>query len=311
MAVKKKKTYGTAEQEIPKSPVEIPKIVLPPQPTPKPEVKPIMEKPGQDRNIQPFRQELANVRAGRAGVEPINLRTNMTATETQIRQNLAAQELQGQIEQGQVPGATNEQILAAQGLGTLTPEQQARDIIRGEGFVDTAIAGSAGLAGGVAGGFGGALLGAKLGAIGGTAVTPGVGTAVGAVGGFIVGGLGAVFGKISLDKRQDVKQAFATYRATSSNMAYIINSANSGKIDGITAANMWDEELANFYSAERNLKKMTEGKIGRELSGAMDEYNKVEGFGRRIPTMQALLADAILTPDPNKVLADPNTFVTE
>ena len=310
MVVKKKKTYGTVEQEIPKSPVEIKPIVLAPQPTPKPEITPILEKPGQNNKVAPYRQELANVRTGRAGVEPINLRTNMTATETQIRQNLAAQELQGQIEQGQIPQATNEQILAAQGLGTLTPEQQNRQIIKGEGFVDTAVAGGAGLAGAAAGGFGGAALGAKVGAIGGTTFGP-VGTVVGGVGGALVGGAVAVFGKIGLDKRQDVKQAFATYRSTSSNMAWIINNANSGKIDGVTAANMWDEELSNFYSAQRALKGMTKGKIGRELSGAMDELDKVNGFERRIPVLQSMLADAILTPDPNKVLADPNSFEPE
>ena len=206
--------------------------------------------------------------------------------------------------------AENQQILAknaaenqsiAANLGVLTPEQQGLNVIKGEGLPATLEAAGGGIAGALGGAGTGAAIGAGIGSI-----IPGVGTAVGALGGGIIGGIaggiGGVFTKVSYDKRQDVKQAYAVFTTSKSNMSWIINEVNAGRMSAAQAALMWDEELANFSSAERNLKKDTKTNLNRFLSGGADEASKLEAFRRRLPYLQMQLELAILNPDPGKII---------
>jgi hypothetical protein len=200
--------------------------------------------------------------------------------------NTAAEIMRGEMSVQQTTveqaRARNQALTQAAGqVGQLTPEQQQRQIILGEGAVDTAGA----LAKGAAG------LGA--GAAAGTFIAPGIGTAIGAGVGFV----GGMFAAISIDQRQDVKQAYATAIKSNSNLAWIITEANSGRMNPNQAVEMFNEELSNLYSAHRNLKEFTKGKIGRELSGAMDERAKVQEIVNRLPYLQLTLQTAILNPN--------------
>jgi len=189
------------------------------------------------------------------------------------------------------PAATPEQIAQ---IGTLTPEQKNLNVVQGEGAIGNIAAGGAGLAGGV--------IGAKFGAGVGTLITPGVGTVIGGVIGGVAGAVGGAFTKISADKRQDVKTAYATGLGANNNMDWIINQVNAGKLGAAQAIDMWDEELANLYSAERNLKKETSTNLNRFISGGTDEMAKIEKLKRRLEQKEALLIQALQNPNPNAAI---------
>ena len=176
-------------------------------------------------------------------------------------------------------------------LGSLTPEQQARDVVNPDGIVGKGAATAAGLTGAVSA--------AGVGAAIGTAIAPGIGTAIGGGIGGVVGFAGGFFTKIGASKRQDVKQAFAVYTASKSNMAFIINEVNRGRLTQIQAQDMWDEELANFYSAERNIHEEIKTDLNKFLSDGADEAAKIEAFRRRLPQLQFQLELALQAPNPN------------
>lgn len=237
-------------------------------------------------------------------------RANLEQSRTQraalfiAKRNLEREQLVAQAEQEALTGVAPEQILAAQNLGTLTPEQEALNVVPQEPIMDTASAGIAGVAGGVTGGLAGAAVGTKLGALAGTAIAPGVGTAIGAVGGAIIGLAGGVFSKVTLDKRQDVKSAFTNAKQSKNNMQWIINQVNSGKMSYIDASILWDDELAVLRSSEENLHQLNKNEMARFLSGGADEEAAVNAFIRRVPELQLQLQQAILNPDPSKVYTD-------
>jgi uncharacterized protein YcfJ len=178
---------------------------------------------------------------------------------------------------------------AIQDVGNLTPEQEARNVVKPEGVAAQATTMGALVGGGV--------VGAKFGAGIGTAIAPGPGTAVGAGAGFVFGAIAGAFSKISIQKRQDVKQAYAVFTQAKSNMGWIIDNVNSGALSPNQAAEMWDEQLANFNSAYRNLKLDTQNNLDRFLSGGADELAKIEAFSMRVPALQQELQIAMLTPN--------------
>jgi len=132
-------------------------------------------------------------------------------------------------------------------IGNLNQEQQNRDVVGGSGMIGQAVTGGAAVGGGI--------IGAKYGAGLGTLVAPGVGTAIGAGVGGAVGAVGGAFSKISLQKRQDVKEAYVVYTTAKSNVDWILNQVNSGQMSASQAVEMYNDELANLYSAEKNLKE--------------------------------------------------------
>lgn len=270
-----------------------------------------LEPVGQNNKVPKWRQELANSRAEQSGLNPadwVDLKTNMTASELAIRKALNEQALNKQIQAEQLnqQPVSQQAIDASRNLGSLNQEQQNKDVVQGEGIVGAGATAGSGVAGLIGGGLAGAgaasAIGAGIGAIGGpvSPLTVPIGAAVGAVAGFT----GAVFTKISLSKKQDVKQAYAVYTGTKSNMAYIINQVNQGKLSAVDAANMWDEELANFYSAERNIKQDTDTNLDRFLSQGADEAGKIEAFKRRLPYLQEQLRMAMLKPNPLNIITD-------
>ena len=203
----------------------------------------------------------------------------------------------------QIAAQEQQAATAIQNLGTQTPEQQNRNVVRGEGIIGQAQTAAAGVGGAIAGGLGAAgsvaAIGAGIGALGGpvSPLTVPVGAAIGA----IVGGIGGGLTKISYQKKQDVKQALTVYTQAKSNMGWIITETNAGRLSPAQASELWSEQLANINSAERNLKQDTDTNLDRFLSGGSDELSKVTGFKQRIPFLQTQLAMAMLKPNPNSI----------
>ena len=215
-------------------------------------------------------------------------------------------DIQKAVDEAMIPEPTESGKKAAELLNidpqiieNLSPEDKKalgltdKEILSGEGV--------AGVGQVAAGGVAGALAGAGTGAAIGS-VIPGVGTAVGGVVGGVLGATGGGFAKISISKRQDVKAAYAVSTTAESNMIWIINQVNSGKMDPLTARTMWDDEMGNFAAAERNLKKDTKTGLNRFLSGGVDEMEKADGFRRRIPYYKQALEQAFLYPNAKSIL---------
>jgi len=220
------------------------------------------------------------------------------------KQDLINQQKQGEAKataQSELNPVNQEQIQALEVLGTGSTETQAQTeefLAQGEGAFSQAKA----LGAAAAGLTGGAALGAGVGALGGpfAPITIPAGAAIGGV----TGALGGYFGSISFEKKQDVKNSMSVYTGSKSNMMWIINQVNSGRMSGAQASEMFNEEKTNFYVARDNLKKLTDGNLDRFLSGGVDDLAKVYAFEDRLPFMQEQLAQAILMPDPNKILSE-------
>lgn len=204
----------------------------------------------------------------------------------------------------------------AQGVGQLTPEQQALNPISDEGAIDTGFAIAGGLGGALAGGGSGAAVGASVGAgigfLGGPVspltvpIAAGVGVALGATIG--------VYKAISGDKRNNVEKTLEVYKGSKTNMAWIINNVNAGKLAPQDAQELWNIEIANLYAAERNIKSLTDDDLDRFLSGGAVEATRINAFLRRVPNLNLQLQQAMLQPNPAALavsFADPEDFKNE
>lgn len=139
----------------------------------------------------------------------------------------------------------------------------------------------AGIIAGGAGAAGGAMLGAKGGALIGAVGGP-AGAAIGAVAGGLIGGATAIITKISIERRQDAKEANAVFVDATANMEKIKGYAKEGFFSRSELWKMWDVEMINFYAAERNIKQLTKNEISAFLSDGRDEASGIEAFRRRI-----------------------------
>jgi hypothetical protein len=193
---------------------------------------------------------------------------------------------------------TEEQKRQAGQVSLGSPEQMQQNIPHGEGLVGKAATGGAALGGAVVGAKAGATTGATI----GTAVAGPVGTAVGGVIGGVVGGIagavGGAYTKISFSERQDVKKAFKVFTTSKSNIDWIIDQTNAGRLSPSQAIDLWDIEISNIYAAERMLKEDTSTNLKSFLSNGGDELTALEAYKRRLPNKQTLLAAAILSPNP-------------
>lgn len=226
---------------------------------------------------------------------------------------------QKQLEKQQLPAGTIEASAAREaeeniaareaaiiGLGQEIPQPNVE--LGADRGIKTALSAPAILGGAAAGG----ALGAKVGAMGGTAIAPGAGTAIGATGGAIVGaaigGLSVLFGKLALDKRQITKEAYKTFTTAKTRNNELMNYANSGKFNPAEIREAYNQNLANILEARRVLKIQTEGKIGKELSGAMNELIAVESYLEFENLYRQQLINAIRNPNPNIVFSTTSEF---
>jgi hypothetical protein len=163
-----------------------------------------------------------------------------------------------------------------QGAERLDPMQQQGGNL-GEDAMTTALN-----AGTIAGGVG---IGAKLGAMGGGTIgsaVPVVGTAagaaVGAVGGGILGGAGAIFGKLSLERKQDVKVAKANFDNAKASMIKIIAAAKTNPELKDQLMAQWKENLSVIRNSREALKKQNKSLFGKKLADNLDELSDIEQF---------------------------------
>lgn len=193
------------------------------------------------------------------------------------------------------PAVVQQQKQLVESVGQLTPEQQNREIIQGEGWVDTVQIAQGTGAGAIAGGGAGFAAGSAL-----APFTAGLSIPVLTAGGIIVGGIGGYYATIAYDKTQDVKQARVTGTTAYSNMNYFINQANKG-MNKQEAVAGFNEATSLLYASEETLKRETQGKIGRELSRATDELARIQSQINQVPGLQLAMQQAILNPNPNIV----------
>lgn len=161
------------------------------------------------------------------------------------------------------------------------------------------------LGAGAAGATTGAGVGAGIGAAVAGIPTLGIGVPVGAAVGGAIGGIAGfatgTLTEISLDKKQDVKEANTVGITAAGNIEQLINDANAGKITPARARSRFNEEVSNLYLAKGNLHKLNNGLFGSKLSRGLDEEARLNGFLRNLPDLQREMYFAIITPDPNKV----------
>ena len=120
-----------------------------------------------------------------------------------------------------------------------------------------------------AGAAGGALLGS---------VVPGIGTALGAG---VGAGLGLLTGllsgikSLSVERRQDTKEAYNDYTNSKTRIEGVITALNNKQIEPQQAYEYYAIEWKNIAQVELRLKKLTATAIGRQLSKALDEQADV------------------------------------
>jgi hypothetical protein len=249
-----------------------------------------------DKNAEQYREQKKKSRIESAV---------LAETEQKQIENAALQRVAQ--EQANINAEKNRELLST----NLTPEQQTRNVVPNEPIpeaIGTTVAGIGGtLAGAGAGAAAVAPISAGLAATGVGAIPAGAIVA----GGAIIGAFGSVFSKIGIEKRQDVKQALVVANTANQNMNWILNQVNSGRMSGQQAREMWDEEVSNILSAERNLKKETSTQLKRFLSGGADELTKVQSKVKRLPIMEEQLNLAIIQPDPLRVIVEPNYNLEE
>lgn len=146
----------------------------------------------------------------------------------------------------------------------------------------------------------GASTGATLGATVGS-VVPVLGTAGGAIIGGVLGGLTAVSAKIASDKRQATKEAFKVYTNGKARDTEILNLANSGIYNPEDIVFQYQLNVANLRAAESELKKQTEGKVNKQLSGAMDELIQVQLYLSHEEERRIRLEQALANPNPSLI----------
>ena len=259
-----------------------------------------MEKPGQNNKIPGWRQELANARAEQAGVEPINLRTNMTATEMGIRKNIQDQTLANQIQQGQVSPEEQQRINAFMAANpSPTPQNLGGE---GNGTFNAIAAGAGKVATGVGLGAAGAAIG---GAVAG-APTGGAGIPVGAlVGGAIGTGIGTFIqgftGKLKSEEQEKIAVEYRTLPNSLKSMNQLIAYVNKGGTDREGAWKTFNEQLEAIDEAEGTLKRESDEFLNKFLDvDTTREMGYINSFNEQLrENYRVRMITAMMRPNPN------------
>ena len=163
---------------------------------------------------------------------------------------------------------------------------------------------AAALGGGIATAGTFATAGAALGSI-----VPVIGTAAGAIGGaalgFAVGAIGGALVKLSVQKRQDVKQANKIFTTSKSNKDRIINQINAGMLTDSAARTLWAEEKANISLAHSYLKQQTQEDVNNFLGNPGDELIALESYLSLDQAYDLEFEASLLNPDSRRVILIP------
>ena len=148
---------------------------------------------------------------------------------------------------------------------------------------------------------GGAVVGAKFGAAAGTLIAPGIGTVIGGVVGAVGGAVGGAFTKLTVQKRQQVKEANKVFTQSKSNRAEILNMINAGLLTEGQARELWQEEKQNIAAAHRALKFRTDNDLEEFLGNPRDELIAIESYLRLESQFDLEFEKALLAPNPNRI----------
>jgi hypothetical protein len=187
---------------------------------------------------------------------------------------------------------------------TQPPQVTQEDVSKAvpqETILENVQTGGAAVGGLISGGLAGAGTGAAIGS-----VVPGIGTAigagVGAVAGAIVGAVGGAYTSITLDKRGDVKQARKVASIANTNFGQTIDALNAGIISKDEALKRWKRDKISLYAARENLKRDTDTKLDRFLSGGVDELADTNGFVDDLNEIyENEFALALMQPNPQNI----------
>jgi hypothetical protein len=322
MVTKKKRTYGTAEQEIPPMPTYVAQPVEQITPENIAVQKPVItnttkqtttqapapaptNQPYFNPNVAPWRQELANARAARAGAEPINLKTNMTATEEQIRKNIATQALQGQIEQSMIPPPSAEALAASQQLGainTFTPEQ-FNPVSIGQALKEGLVQGGTGAAAGAG-------VGAATGLVTGGALSIPAAAVIGAIGG-IGGFIKGTMQSLKRQTKENVAGEFSNLRQARINLKAIISDTNQGG-DPIENMVIFQQQLDIIDESYAKLKLIDQKKpLGEDDTVEMAKFEMFYTAGGARQYLVNEMQQAVYNPNPSKILNTIEDFTEE
>jgi len=122
--------------------------------------------------------------------------------------------------------------------------------------------------------------------------------------------IGTFISKITVEQRQNVKEANAIFQQTQQNMLAIINRLNGDmNYSPEQAIRDWNEELYNLEIAGINLRKLSNSATRKALSGGGDEMIRYNLWkSGEFPSMQAKFNNAFLVPNPQAPFL---TFIPE
>lgn len=283
MAIKKKfvQTQSTAEDLTPKFTATMP-VNNQPAPTPNNPLGFELTKPVEKPTPPPIKQGVETFKSadtGRpSGVSMPDGRVFFGLNADDIKTIVSGEQKKEQIPGTQPVGtaaALNEQ--ARQGaalqnkIGVLPPEQMQQKSM-GEDVLTTGLS-----LGAIAGGAG---TGAAAGAL--------VGGPIGAVAGGIIGGASALFGKLTLERRQDVKVAKANFDNAKASLSNLRNLALTNPELRESIIKQWNDNLVVIRSSERALREQNKTLVGKKLADNLDELADIEQFYRDYPLLYEL-----------------------
>ena len=122
--------------------------------------------------------------------------------------------------------------------------------------------------------------------------------------------VGTFISKITLEQRQNVKEANTIFGQSQQNMVAIINRLNADpNYSPEQALRDWNNELYNMEVAGINLRKLTEEPTRKILSGGGDEIIRYNLWRTgEFPSLQAKFTTAFMNPNPNSPFL---TFIPE
>lgn len=171
-----------------------------------------------------------------------------------------------------------------------TPEQimQKQQFLEGNSMIEKAnVAASVGTGALTASG-----LGAGAAALGiGTA---GVGVAVGA-------GIAAGYYALRNVEKNDIKTASAAFTGSKTGFKFVLAKANAGT-DPVQLAELYNGYKADLYASERILKDKLSTSNQLLNADSREEYYRVQQYLGQLPVIEAMIQQAIISPDQNKAI---------
>jgi gas vesicle protein len=196
-----------------------------------------------------------------------------------------------QAKQQQELAQTEQNLLTSGSNMEITPD--GRQAVPDENIISKGATGAAAI--------GGAVIGAKAGALTGTLIAPGIGTVVGGIIGAAGGAVGGAYAKMTIQKRQNVKESMKVFNQAKTNKNEILNMINARLLSEGQARDLWQEEKQNIASSYSFLKMQTQSNLDDFLGNPGDEFIVVEGYLALDNFYDLEFEKALLQPNPAKI----------